>query len=64
MQEPPKAASDDEKQENSHELFLKSLASSINSYNIKEASIASDSANASPKKIKVNIKLSDVSAEP
>ena len=62
MKENPKAASDDEKQENSHELFLKSLSQSINSYNLKEASEASDSAKASPKKITTN-KISDISAE-
>ena len=69
MKASPKAAavSDDEKsvdKQDKHELFLKSLSASINSYSLKEASIASadPSENASPKKVNAN-KISDVSAE-
>ena len=69
MKASPKAAaaSDDEKsvdKQDKHELFLKSLSASINSYSLKEASNASadSSDKASPKKIKAN-RISDVSAE-
>ena len=55
MIESKKAASDDEKSADKHDLFLKSLSASINSYSLKEASIPSSvpsSADASPKKKK------------
>ena len=61
MKESPKAASDDEKSADKHELFLKSLSASINSYNLKDASNAG-SVPSSPKKNQVN-RISDVSDE-